>query len=202
MRVLVLDDKILLVKDIIRDVKKVLPDAECIGFHKEMEALAYAREHTVDVALLDIDMPNMDGITVAKHLRKFMPRLNIIFLTGYPEYALESYKVLASDFLVKPVSRTELKRAFEHLRYPVKEKTSHAPKNKYEITKLGERIKQHRTEQGMTAEMLAKKLDVSFQTVYRWESGERIPDTTKLISIANAFGIGLDELIFQEDKNT
>ena len=61
----------LLVKDIIRDVKSVAPDATCVGFHRETEAILYAKHHSIDVALLDIDMPIMNGLLVAEHrLRK------------------------------------------------------------------------------------------------------------------------------------
>ncbi len=190
MRILVLDDKMLLVKDVIRDIGKVDPEAECFGFSKESEALDFAARERLDVALLDIDMPNMSGITVAEQLCQMQPFINIIFLTGYLEYALDSYKVFASDFLVKPVSRTELKKAFEHLRYPVS-----SSKNKYDIVLLGKRLREKRYASGMTVETLAEKLGVSFQTIYRWETGERIPDTTKLIAIANVFGISLDELL-------
>ena len=116
MKILVLDDKMLLVKDIIRDVRSVVPNAECVGFHRETEAIAYAETHPLDVSLLDIDMPIMNGLLVAKKLCELHPRLNIIFLTGYPEYALDSYRVYASDFLVKPLHTDALKNAFDHLR--------------------------------------------------------------------------------------
>ena len=49
MNILILDDKMLLVKDTIRDINKILPDAECFGFHRESDALSFAETHPIDV---------------------------------------------------------------------------------------------------------------------------------------------------------
>ena len=179
MNILILDDKMLLVKDTIRDINKILPDAECFGFHRESDALSFAETHPIDVALLRL-------------------RVNIIFLTAYPEYALDSYKVYCSDFLVKPLNRSQLKKSFENLRYPIRSSIASSSKGKYNISVLGSKIKQNRNAQGLTAEALAERLDVSVQTIYRWESGERKPDSANLVRLANTLGIGLDELISEK----
>ena len=191
MKVLVLDDKILLVKDIIRDVKKVVSGAECVGFHRAPYALEYARKNPVDVALLDIDMPNMNGISVAQNLLSFHPRANIIFVAGYPEYALDSYKVSASDFLVKPLDDEELRAAFSRLRHPVVGTDG----CHYDLRNLSDKIKRRRIEQNINVKDFADSLGVSFQTIYRWESGERIPDTAMLLRIAETLNITIDELV-------
>ena len=189
--VLVLDDKMLLVKDIIRDVKSVAPDATCVGFHRETEAILYAKHHSIDVALLDIDMPIMNGLLVAEKLCKIHPFLNIIFLTGYPEYALDSYTVYASDFLVKPLCREALAHAFNNLRHPIVQ-----PHNgSYGVQALGANIKARRIKLGLSANDLAEHLDVSFQTVYRWESGERIPDTVMLVELSRILGVSINDLM-------
>ncbi len=191
MKVLVVDDKALLVKDIIRDIKKICSDAECTGFHKEMEALEFAKHNRIDIAVLDIDMPNMNGLTLAKKLRELNSRINIIFLTGFVEYAPDSYDVLASYFLKKPLDKAKLKTAFENLRFPVEDNEN----RQYDLSNLGARLKCRRNELGLTGEEIAELLDVSFQTVYRWESGERTPDASKLVKLANVLKISLDDLI-------
>ena len=71
-----------------------------------------------DVALLDIDLPDMDGLTLAKKLIASCPAINIIFITGYKEYALEAHELFCSAFLTKPVSSRKRRKAFENLRRP------------------------------------------------------------------------------------
>ena len=58
---------------------------------------------SVDIALLDIDMPGMNGLCLAHKLRSKGERLQIIFVTGLTDYVLEGYEVDAADFIVKPV---------------------------------------------------------------------------------------------------
>lgn len=57
-----------------------------------------------DIVLLDIEMPDMDGLTGAKKLRKLDEHVVIIFITHMAQYAIRGYEVDALDFMVKPVS--------------------------------------------------------------------------------------------------
>ena len=67
------------------------------------------QKHPCDLVFLDIEMPEMDGITVAKNLRKLHSDVPIIFLTSHIEYALEGYEVNALRYLTKPISPEKLK---------------------------------------------------------------------------------------------
>ncbi len=62
-----------------------------------------------DVLFLDIEMPAMDGITLAKKLRERSDSIYIVFLTGHVEYALEGYEVNALRYLTKPVQEEKLR---------------------------------------------------------------------------------------------
>ena len=62
-----------------------------------------------DVLFLDIEMPAMDGITLAKKLRERSDNVYIVFLTGHVEYALEGYEVNALRYLTKPVREDKLR---------------------------------------------------------------------------------------------
>lgn len=57
-----------------------------------------------DLLLLDVDMPGMDGFTVAEGIRKVDPDVAIIFITNLAQYAIRGYKVHALDYILKPVS--------------------------------------------------------------------------------------------------
>lgn len=63
---------------------------------------------SVDIALLDIDMPGMNGICLAHKLRSKGERLQIIFVTGLTDYVLEGYEVEAVSYLLKPVRKDKL----------------------------------------------------------------------------------------------
>lgn len=77
------------------------PSAEGFLFH-------YTEESNYDILLLDIEMGAMDGVTMAKKLRKTNETIQIIFITGYSDYISEGYEVAALHYLMKPVKEEKL----------------------------------------------------------------------------------------------
>lgn len=61
-----------------------------------------------DILLLDIEMPGMDGVTLARKLRKSNETMQIVFVTGYSDYISEGYDVSALHYLMKPVKREKM----------------------------------------------------------------------------------------------
>ncbi len=70
-------------------------------------------QHCFHIYLLDIIMPGVDGIELAKKIRENDSRAIIIFLTASPEFALKSYQVFAFQYLVKPVAQENLNHVME-----------------------------------------------------------------------------------------
>lgn len=68
----------------------------------------YAEDKRWDILLLDIEMGAMDGVTMARTLRKDNETVQIVFITGYSDYIAEGYEVAALHYLMKPVSREKL----------------------------------------------------------------------------------------------
>lgn len=68
----------------------------------------YAEESDYDILLLDIEMGAMDGVTMAKRLRKDNDTVQIVFITGYSDYISEGYEVAALHYLMKPVKEEKL----------------------------------------------------------------------------------------------
>jgi two-component system response regulator DesR len=77
------------------------------------EVLAAAREHAVDVALLDIEMPGMGGLEAAAALRKALPRVKVVIVTtfGRPGYLRRAMESGADAFLVKDAPASQLAEA-------------------------------------------------------------------------------------------
>ena len=196
MKIIILDKHKLIIAEIKRQVLSVLPKAECTCFTKQREAIEYVRKNHVDAALLDIDMPGLNGIEVAELMCRINPRLNIIFVTGYPEYALQAFSVPVSDFIVKPVSEDALKATFQKLRFPPEETIDSLQYDDVRDAKaIGERLKTLRIERGMMARDLADRIGVSYTTIYRWENGDRIPDGFNMGKLMNVLGVRMKDII-------
>lgn len=78
-----------------------------------LEALAFLREHAVDVILADIRMPAMDGIEMAGHLGAMEHPPSVIFTTAYDNYAVQAFDLNALDYLLKPVRTQRLLTALQ-----------------------------------------------------------------------------------------
>mgnify|MGYP001765958888 FL=1 len=79
------------------------------------EALTLMRKHTFDVCVLDIRLPDMDGVDLLKSIKKNEPNLEIIMLTGHAsvDTAIQSMKLGAYDYLSKPCKLTELSNVIQ-----------------------------------------------------------------------------------------
>lgn len=82
-------------------------------FRTSREALRWTREHKVDVAFLDIEMPQKDGITLARELQNLDLDIRIIFVTAFKQYALDAFGVHALGYILKPYDYEEIKDALE-----------------------------------------------------------------------------------------
>lgn len=78
------------------------------GFTRPGEALDWIQVHPADVALLDINMPDMNGLKLAAKIRQIRPDTAVIFVTGHSEYALDAFGVHATGYLLKPVNQERL----------------------------------------------------------------------------------------------
>jgi DNA-binding LytR/AlgR family response regulator len=79
------------------------------------EAYLFSREdaNPADILLLDVQMKALDGVALAKKLRQADERVQIIFITGYPDYMAEGYEVSALHYLLKPVDEQKLRETLD-----------------------------------------------------------------------------------------
>jgi DNA-binding LytR/AlgR family response regulator len=78
-------------------------------------ALRKLRDHTYDLLMLDVRMPRLDGLELARLLLRFSNPPAVVFVTAYDEHALEAFEVRASDYLLKPPSADRLAEALERV---------------------------------------------------------------------------------------
>ena len=117
--VMIVDDE-----HLVRQLLRNSVDWNALGFRiaavaeGAQEALQLAQSESPDVAIVDINMPIMDGIRLAEILTERFPRLKIIILTGYEqfEYAQSSVKLGIADFLTKPIIAEELSQSLLRVR--------------------------------------------------------------------------------------
>ena len=83
-------------------------------FENEYDLLSYFdSQNDIDILFLDIKFQTYNGIEIAKKIRDINPSVILIFLTAFPEYALSGYKVKAFDYLVKPLSYSQLENVLD-----------------------------------------------------------------------------------------
>lgn len=109
MTILCVEDEKLLLEDTVSMCRELLTETDTVmGFSRSGDALDWIRDHPADVALLDINVPDMNGLKLAAEIKRRRPDTAIIFLTGYSEYALEAFEVHAVGYLLKPVNKERL----------------------------------------------------------------------------------------------
>lgn len=108
MRVLVVDDEPLArarLQRLLADISQVT----WVGTAENAElAWIAVQQHQPDVVLLDIDMPEQDGLTLAGRFNQLALPPAIVFVTAHPEHALQAYQVSAADYVLKPVVAARL----------------------------------------------------------------------------------------------
>ncbi|MEY6432045.1 LytTR family DNA-binding domain-containing protein [Thioalkalicoccus limnaeus] len=121
MRILVVDDETPARERISQLVDSLGPDYQVVGEAAEGdEALDFCAEVPVDLVLLDVQMPGMDGLECASHLAKLDPPPAVILVTAYTEYALEAFAHKVQDYLVKPVRLERLRESLERIKIPTR----------------------------------------------------------------------------------
>ena len=108
MHVICVDDEELILSLTVSMCNELSGVDEAKGFTSAKETLEYMGENDADLAILDINMPDMNGLVLAAKLKELHPDLAIVFLTGYSEYAVDAFAMHADGYLMKPVSKERL----------------------------------------------------------------------------------------------
>jgi two-component system, OmpR family, response regulator len=107
-RVLLVDDEEEFVDTLVRRLRKRKLDVQAITSGRK--AVQFLTDNEVEVVVLDVKMPDMDGITTLREIKKIRPDVEVIMLTGHAsmEVAMEGMESGAFDYLMKPIEIDEL----------------------------------------------------------------------------------------------
>ena len=117
--VMIVDDEAparMRLRDLLADIASEVPNTVVAEAADGLLALAAVDGLAVDIALIDIRMPIMDGIELARHLSRLENPPAIIFVTAYEGYAVEAFELNAIDYLLKPVRAQRLLAAMQKAR--------------------------------------------------------------------------------------
>ena len=116
MKAIAVDDEIYMLETLLEavcassDIEAAEPFSSCSA------ALAYAAEHRIDVAFLDINMRGIGGLGLAQKLMELQPHCKIIFCTGYGEYAVSAFQLHVSGYLMKPITPEAVQKEIDHIK--------------------------------------------------------------------------------------
>lgn len=146
-KVLIVDDEYLSREG----MRKTIPwgDYECkvCGEAQDgLEGIEMARELKPDLIVTDISMPEMNGIEMAKEIRKFLPNCKLIIITGYDEfkYAKAAIKLNAVDFILKPVEEQEFLAAVERAAEASKKSNANISISKNDVIRISHILKEEK----------------------------------------------------------
>ncbi|MFA0406952.1 LytR/AlgR family response regulator transcription factor [Vibrio splendidus] len=106
---IIADDEALLRHHLDKSLAEVWPELEIVGKAQNgLEAMQSIQQLEPDVVFLDIRMPELDGISLAKKLNKLASPPLVVFITAYDEYAVKAFEHNAIDYLLKPINEERL----------------------------------------------------------------------------------------------
>lgn len=80
------------------------------------EALRVIEHQTPDLLFIDVEIPDIDGLSIAIKARTINPNLSLVFVTGHTQYAAQAFKLDAIDYLVKPITEESVKKAMSKIK--------------------------------------------------------------------------------------
>lgn len=119
LKILVVDDESPArnrLKEILHDISGIVSLSVVAEAGDGLKAIAFLNETAVDIVLLDIRMPGMDGIEVARHAQNLAHPPAVIFTTAFDAYAVKAFELNAVDYLLKPIRLERLQAALEKAR--------------------------------------------------------------------------------------
>ena len=113
MKILIVDDEQLARARLLDLLADAALQASVLEAENGLACLQIAKKDIIDIILLDIRMPGMDGLECAHHLSRLLPPPAIIFTTAYQDHAIDAFSANAVDYLLKPIRKERLLDALQ-----------------------------------------------------------------------------------------
>lgn len=117
MRIVLVDDEYLSItrlKTLLEESK--VPGIEVVGEYTDsLKAMDEIQSLQPSVVFLDIVMPHMDGLALGEKIQELLPDVEIVFTTGFDQYALDAFDLHAVDYLLKPIQISRLEKTLDRL---------------------------------------------------------------------------------------
>ncbi len=157
---------------------------------KPLDALPEVLDGKCQLALIDIQMPQMNGVAFLREIRRINPELCVIMMTAYPsvEGAVDSMKADAFDNLLKPFELNQLRQVIQRA---VRERGLLMDAEMRVNRLVGARIRTVRKERSMTLRQLAHKTVLSVSLLSQIEVGKSSASISTMRKIAAALGVPL-----------
>jgi len=127
-RVLLVDDEPLALIGLRTAIESEFGDMEiAAAYSNPSEVIAGVMEHCPDVVFLDIHMPQIDGLQLARRIQSVVPGIEIVFITSYDQYAVRAFELYALDYITKPVDRQRLIQTVMRVKEKLNWKSSMKP---------------------------------------------------------------------------
>ncbi len=164
LKVLLVDDEALArarMRTLLGDCKA--PDAEVVAeAGNAVQTMEAVRREWVDLVLLDIHMPGVDGMTLARTLRALPGAPMVVFVTAHSEHAVQAFDLEAVDYLTKPVRLERLQAALQKVERVMASRKALQPNGNQDMLTIQDR---GRTERVPLAEVLYFKAELKYVTV-------------------------------------
>ena len=110
------DDEVLMLGALAAAIEASPDIKEVFRFSSCEQALEFVKDHSVDIAFLDINMRGMGGLALAEKIVSYCADCKIVFCTGYEEYAIPAFKLHASGYLLKPISEEDVQGEIDNIK--------------------------------------------------------------------------------------
>lgn len=191
-KVLVVDDD----PQVCKTVSKILQENgyRVLSYTQPRQAIVSVRKNPFDIALVDIKMPDLNGIEVVEKIKAHDPHIAVVVMTAFPdvETAAETMRLGSRDYITKPFREEELLSSVERIAHEM----GLIYTNEQELNKLiGQRIRQERLKQSLTLRQLSERSELTTSQLSQVELGKNAASVWALARISGSLGKQLCELL-------
>lgn len=110
------DDEKAILSELTKAISASADIDKVVEFDLSSDALAWAEENTIDIAFLDINMTDMNGLVLGEKILELQPDCKIIFCTRHAEYAVDAFKIHAWGYLLKPITVQDVQKEIDYIK--------------------------------------------------------------------------------------